>query len=97
MQGLQDTGSKEEYVTFKRNFQRYKNTKGEMSRLKGEDAQGRRTISIFENARSFTLDSIEIEPLAVDHSVPGVSGLIRHCQVFVGSGFTSVCGCQTNF
>ncbi|WP_415280817.1 MBL fold metallo-hydrolase [Candidatus Nitrososphaera sp. FF02] len=78
MKGLQETGGKEEYVTFKRNFQLYKNTKGEMSRQKGEDIQEPRKISVFENAKSFKLDSIEVEPLAVDHSVPGVSGLILH-------------------
>jgi ribonuclease J len=35
-------------------------------------------ISVFENAKKFTLDSIEVEPLAVDHSLPGVTGVILH-------------------
>lgn len=46
IQGLQDTGSKEEYVTCKKNFQIYKNDKGQMSRGKGEDFQEPRIISI---------------------------------------------------
>ena len=78
LQGLQDAGGKEEYLIFKNNFQLYKNNKGEMSRLKGEDAQEPRKISVFENNKRFTLDSIEVEPLAVDHSVPGVTAFILH-------------------
>lgn len=78
LQGLQDTGGKEEYLTFKKNFQLYRNSKGEMSRLKGEDAQEPRKVSTFENKKRFALDSIEVEPLAVDHSVPGVTGFIVH-------------------
>jgi hypothetical protein len=33
---------------FKRNFQLYKNSRGEMSRLKGEDAKEPRQIKLFE-------------------------------------------------
>ena len=73
LQGLQETGGKEEYITFKRNFQIYKNKKGEMSRGKGEDYQEPRNISVFENGKKFTIDSVEVEPLAVDHSLPGVT------------------------
>ncbi len=78
LQGLQETGGKEEYITFKRNFQIYKNKKGEMSRGKGENYQEPRNISVFENGKKFTIDSMEVEPLAVDHSLPGVTGLILH-------------------
>lgn len=80
MQGLQDTGSREEYVTFKQNFQIYKNSKGEMSKARGggEEYQEPRKITLFENHKSFKIDSIEIEPLAVDHSLPGVTALIIH-------------------
>ncbi|NWG36704.1 MBL fold metallo-hydrolase [Nitrososphaera sp.] len=78
LQGIQDTGGKEDYLTFKHNFRIYENKKGEMSRGKGEDYQEPRKISVFENAKKFTLDSIEVEPLAVDHSLPGVTGIIMH-------------------
>lgn len=78
LQALQETGGKEEYLTFKKNFQLYKNKKGELSRGKGEDFQEPRKVSIFENKKPFKLDSIEVEPLAVDHSVPGVTGFIVH-------------------
>ena len=78
LQGLQDTGSKEEYLTFKRNFQIRKNDKGQMSRCKGEDFQEARKISMFQNGKSFSIDSIEVEPLSVDHSLPGVTAVILH-------------------
>jgi len=78
LQGIQETGGKEDYLTFKRNFQIYKNDKGQMSRGKGEDYQEPRRMSVFQNAKSFSFDSIEVEPLAVDHSLPGVTGLILH-------------------
>lgn len=78
LQGIQDTGGREDYLTFKRNFQIYKNDKGQMSRGKGEDYQEPKKISVFQNAKSFTFDSIEVEPLSVDHSLPGVTGLILH-------------------
>lgn len=78
LQGLQDTGSKEEYMTFKQHFQIYKNKKGNMSRGDGENYQEPRRISIFETNKNFSLDSIEIEALPVDHSLPGVTGIILH-------------------
>ncbi|MGI0014004.1 MAG: MBL fold metallo-hydrolase [Nitrososphaera sp.] len=79
MQAFQDTGSKEEYITLKKNFQIYKNDKGQMSRGKGEDFQQPRKIEQFRNdGKTVSIDSIEVEPLPVDHSIPGVNGLILH-------------------
>jgi len=79
MQAFQDTGSNEDYITFKKNFQLYKNDKGQMSRGKGEDFQQPRKIEQFRNdGKAVKIDSIEIEPLPVDHSIPGVNGLILH-------------------
>jgi ribonuclease J len=46
---------------------------------KGEDYQEQRKIVTFENLKKkFKVDSIEVEPLAVDHSLPGVTALILH-------------------
>jgi ribonuclease J len=79
MQAFQDTGSNEDYITFKKNFQIYKNDKGQMSRGKGEDFQQPRKIEQFRNdGKTVKIDSIEVEPLPVDHSIPGVNGLILH-------------------
>jgi ribonuclease J len=80
LQCLQDTGSSEEYITFKNSFQIYENSKGQMSRAtsKKEGVVEPRNIKLFENLKKFSIDSIEIEPLSVDHSLPGVSGFILH-------------------
>lgn len=80
MQAFQDTGSKEEYVTYKENFQLYKNKEGGLSRA--DKAPHRtiipRKIVTMETGKRFSIDSIEVEPLAVDHSIPGVCGFILH-------------------
>ncbi len=79
MQALQETSAGgDEYITFKEAFRIYENKSGQMSRASGEEYHQPRKISIFENSKKFTIDSIEVEPLAVDHSLPGVSGFILH-------------------
>lgn len=78
IQALQDTGSTEEYITCKQHFQLHKNKKGEICRSRGEDYWIPRKISIFESSKKFAIDSIEVEPLSVDHSIPGVCGFILH-------------------
>ena len=37
-----------------------------------------RQINLIENKKGFTLGSMQVEPLEVDHSIPGVSGFIVH-------------------
>lgn len=79
MQAFQDTGSKEDYITFKKKFQIYKNKNGQMSRGKGKDFQLPRTINEFRNdGKTVKIDSIEVEPLPVDHSIPGVNAFVIH-------------------
>lgn len=79
MQALQETSAGgDEFITFKEKFQIYENKKGQMSRGDGEEYQRPRKISVFENLKKFNIDSVEIEPLSVDHSIPGVSGFILH-------------------
>lgn len=80
MQVFQDTGSGEEYITYKENFKLYENSKGQMSRAKDEEhrLQIDRPIKTIENGKKFQIDSIEVEPLAVDHSIPGVTAFILH-------------------
>jgi ribonuclease J len=77
LQGLQDTGGREEYVTFKEHFQIYENKNGQMIRGDGEEYQKPRDIHVFQN-ENFSIDSIEVEPLVVDHSLPGVTGFILY-------------------
>ena len=33
---------------------------------------------IFEDEKKFNIDSIEVEPIPIDHSLPGVCGFIFH-------------------
>jgi ribonuclease J len=77
MQALQDTGSSEEYITFKENFQIKKNKKGESSRCKGDDIKYPRNIKVIKNSK-FKIDSIEVNVYPIDHSLPGVCGFIFH-------------------
>ncbi|MGP8057906.1 MAG: MBL fold metallo-hydrolase [Nitrososphaerales archaeon] len=80
MQALEDTGSEEQYITYKEKFKVYRNRNGDLSRA--EDEKNRlevvRPINVIESSKKFQLDSIEVEPIEIDHSIPGVSGFILH-------------------
>lgn len=80
MQCFQDTGSHEEYITYKENFRIYENNKGEMSRAKDDKNREiiQRNINIITPYKKFNIDSIEVEPIPVDHSLAGVCGFILH-------------------
>ncbi|MEW6603105.1 MAG: MBL fold metallo-hydrolase [Thermoproteota archaeon] len=80
MQVFQDTGSGDEYITYKESFKLYDNKEGAKSRAKDDKHREiiERPIRTIESAKKFNIDSIEVEPLAVDHSIPGVSGFVLH-------------------
>jgi len=78
MQAFQDTGSSEEYVTYKENFKITRKSTGEVSRCRGNDNKLPRRIEAFREPKRFSVDSIEVEPIYVDHSLPGVCGFIFH-------------------
>ncbi|HXG73658.1 MAG TPA: MBL fold metallo-hydrolase [Candidatus Nitrosotenuis sp.] len=80
MQALQDTGGDNEYITYKENFQIYKNTKGEISRARDDKNRQiiKRQIQPMTPYKKFNIDSIEVEPVPVDHSLPGVCGFVLH-------------------
>lgn len=78
MQAFQDTGSSEDYITFCTNFQIKKGKKGEMTRDRSDELKYPRKIVVFEEGKKFKIDSIEIEPIPIDHSLPGVCGFIFH-------------------
>ena len=77
MQAIQEVGANEDYVYFDECFQTYTNNKGTKSRRRGTE-KILRNIRIFDDFKPFKLDSIEVVPIPVDHSVPGVSGFIIH-------------------
>ena len=80
MQALQETGlGGDEYITFREDFRAHKSTRtGEMTKMRGNDLKSPRKIVVIEPLKKFAIDSIEVEPLPVDHSVPGVCGFILH-------------------
>lgn len=78
MQGFQDTGSNEDYVTFGENFQIKKGKKGEMTRCRGGELKYPRKIIVIEDGKKINIDSIEVNPVSIDHSLPGVYGFIFH-------------------
>jgi ribonuclease J len=78
MQAFQDTGSSEEYITFKENFRLSRKDNGEVSRYRGNDNKLLRKIVTFGELKKFSINSIEVEPIYVDHSLPGVCGFIFH-------------------
>jgi len=78
MQNYDETGNYDQYLTLKERFQVYTNKKGEISRATGDKVAVPRNIKVFEEGKKFSIDSIEVEPLPVDHSVPGVDAFILH-------------------
>jgi ribonuclease J len=77
MQAIQDVGAAEDYVYFDEYFQTYINPKGTRSRRRGAE-KTLRNIKIFEDNKVVKIDSVEVEPISVDHSLPGVTGFIVH-------------------
>jgi ribonuclease J len=80
MQCFQDTGSDEQYITYKENFKIYTTKQGELSRAKDDKNRDeiKRNIQPITPYKKFKIDSIEVEPIPVDHSLPGVCGFVIH-------------------
>lgn len=77
LQNFDETTSSQ-YLTAKQRFQIYENNKGTMSRATGDKVAIPREIKIFESGKEFSIDSIGVVPLPVDHSIPGVHAFILH-------------------
>ena len=77
MQNFDDTGS-DQYLTLKEKFKVHENKKGEKSRTVGDKAKISRNIQLFESEKEFSVGSITVNPLPVDHSIPGVHAFILH-------------------
>lgn len=73
-----DETSSSQYLTAKQRFQIYENNKGTMSKATGDKVAIPREIKIFESGKEFSIDSIGVEALPVDHSIPGVHAFILH-------------------
>jgi len=75
MQNFDETGT-DQYLTMKEKFKIYENKKGEISRATGDKVKIPRTIKTFESGKKFNINSITVNPLPVDHSIPGVHAFI---------------------
>ncbi len=70
-----------ELTEMKESFQTYVNTKGTISRKNtrnNPDTLKKRDYKIFDFGKKFKIDSLEIIPFNVDHSLPGATGFIIH-------------------
>lgn len=79
MQCFQDTGGGEQYVEYKENFKLYRKKDGSRGKAvssKNRD-EARREIRTVKPGK-FKIDSIEVEALPIDHSLPGVYGFVLH-------------------
>ena len=78
MQNYDDTGT-DQYLAVKERFQVYTNNKGGISRATARtNPPIPRKIHVFEEGKKFSIDSIDVEPMPVDHSIPGVDAFILH-------------------
>jgi len=78
MQAMQETGGDEDYITFGENFQIKRNEDGIISKNRSKELKYPRNIVKIEDSKKFKIDSIEVEPIYIDHSIPGVCGFILH-------------------
>lgn len=80
MQGFQDMGGDEEYITYKENFKAYDNSRGEKSKATTSENREEisRKINIIDPTKTLEIDSIKVESIPIDHSLPGVYGFLIH-------------------
>ncbi|MBL7169535.1 MAG: MBL fold metallo-hydrolase [Candidatus Aenigmarchaeota archaeon] len=70
-----------ELTELKRSFETYTNTKGTLSRKTtrfNPEIVRPRKFKKFDFGKSFKIDSLEIIPFNVDHSLPGATGFVIH-------------------
>ena len=77
MQNFDETGN-DQYLTLKERFQIHKGRDGTIMRTQGAKTKIPRRIKTFESGKEFSIDSITVNPLHVDHSIPGVHAFILH-------------------
>lgn len=80
MKALQETGGGEEYVAYRENFKMYENSRGGLSRARsGEHREEvERDVRVLRRSERLEIDSISVEPIGIDHSLPGVYGFLIH-------------------
>ena len=86
LQALEDTGSSgfSDFVNLHQAFaiRESKSRKDLFTKIKGEESKIPRQLIIFKNGEKIKIKDIEIEPVFVDHSLPGACGFI----IYTGEG-----------
>ena len=78
MQNYDDTGT-DQYLAVKERFQVYENNRGEISRATSRtNPPIPREIRVFDEGKEFSIDSIDVVPMPVDHSLFTVLRLFVH-------------------
>jgi ribonuclease J len=73
------TSGFDDYTTIVESFQIKPNKKGGFSRVTGEKAKSKRNFRIFEDFQPDNdIGDILVEPIPVNHSLPGASAFIIH-------------------
>ena len=75
LQSFDDIGSNQ-YLTFKENFQVFENRNGEISRARSDKTSRARNVIPVHGGNRFSIDSVDVLPIPIDHSIPGVFGYI---------------------
>jgi len=81
LENFDDTGTGEQYLTFKEKFGFHESdrgsTRGKMVKEKGASAtEIPRDVKVIESYKEISIDQIKVTPLPVDHSISGVYGFI---------------------
>ncbi len=81
MQTFDDTGTGEQYLTHKEKFGIHEGEKGDYKGMMIKNSgkhivKIEREIKVFESYKKFSIGSIKVTPLPVDHSISGVNGFI---------------------
>lgn len=79
MRCFEETGGSDQYITYKENYKTYKKKDGSYGRAAsaGNREEARRDIRVVKPGR-LRIDSIEVEAVPIDHSLPGVYGFVIH-------------------
>lgn len=80
LQALEETGSNifDDFINYQKTFaiRESKRKDGHFTKIKGDEAKIPRQIKILENNERIKIKDLEIEPVSVDHSLPGAFGYI---------------------
>ncbi|MDA7952260.1 MAG: MBL fold metallo-hydrolase [Nitrosopumilus sp.] len=78
MQNFDDTGSGDKYLSMTEKFTTKDGKGGSTTWAKGDEVTTDRDVRTFKPGQEFKIDSVGVEAMPVDHSIPGVCAFILH-------------------